>query len=88
LDKELEKRNEYIFEKVKTWQEFQYVKPLICSNQECNEAKLKPKKGKYRVMLQCPKCKKVQNYVPQKVLQIKLDIPQVLTRNQAKHFIK
>jgi hypothetical protein len=81
----IKRRNKYIREKVKTWQEFQYVKPLVCQNEACNETKLKPKETKYRVMLQCPKCKKVQTYVPNKVLQIKLEIPDVLTRNQGKY---
>ena len=84
----IRRKNKAILEKVKKWQSFQYVKPLICSNENCNEAVLKPKETKYRIMLQCPKCKRVQTYVPSKVLQIRLEVPDVLVRNQEKHGIK
>ena len=82
---QLKKKNKTILEKVKTWQEFPYVKPMICRNENCEGCKLKPKETKTRIMLQCPKCKKVQNYVPRIVLKTKLSIPDVLLRNKCRY---
>lgn len=80
----MKKKNEFIKRKVEEWQNFPYVKPLVCDNPDCNETKLKPKETKYRVILQCPKCRRVQTYVPAKVTQIELRQPKVLLDNQKK----
>jgi hypothetical protein len=81
----LRRKNKIILEKVKMWQSFPYVKPLICQNEACNSCKLKPKETKTRIMLQCPKCKKIQNYVPRIVLKTKLSIPDVLIKNKRRY---
>ena len=52
----LKQRNKNILEKVKQWQSFPYVKPMVCRNEKCEECKLKPKETRTRIMLQCPKC--------------------------------
>lgn len=82
---QLKKKNKSILEKVKTWQEFPYVKPMVCRNESCEGCKLKPKETKTRIMLQCPKCKKVQNYVPRIVLKTRLSIPEVVLRNRGRY---
>lgn len=78
----LKKRNKAILEKVKQWQAFPYVRPLVCRNEHCNGAKLKPKETRMRIMMQCPRCKKTQTYVPKIVLTTRLSIPEVLLKNK------
>ena len=84
----LKKRNKAILEKVKQWQAFPYVRPMVCRNENCNGAKLKPKETRMRIMLQCPKCRKTQTYVPKIVLTTKLSIPEVLLRNKVRYLPK
>jgi len=81
----LKRKNKNILAKVKQWQEFPYIRPLVCQNESCLECKLKPKLTKYKVILQCPKCKKVQPYVPKIVLKTHLSIPDTLLKNKANH---
>ncbi|RKZ96616.1 MAG: hypothetical protein DRQ40_00460 [Gammaproteobacteria bacterium] len=83
----LKQRNKNILEKVKQWQSFPYVKPMVCRNEKCEECKLKPKETRTRIMLQCPKCKKVQTYVPNIILKTKLSIPGVLVRNKCRYIV-
>lgn len=81
----LKQKNKTILEKVKQWQAFPYVKPMVCRNEKCEDCKLKPKETKTRIMLQCPKCKKVQTYVPSVILKTNLSIPEVLLRNKCRY---
>lgn len=80
----LKKKNKAILEKVKQWQAFPYVRPMVCRNEACKNIKLKPKETRMRVMLQCPRCKKTQTYVPKVVLTTNLSIPEVLLRNKSR----
>jgi len=81
----IKNRNKGILDKVKIWQSFPYVKPLVCQNNGCCECKLRPKMTKFKVILQCPKCRKVQPYVPKTVLKTHLSIPDILLKNKARH---
>ena len=76
------KRNKKIIEKVDEWQNFKYIKHLICNNTNCG-CKLKPKEINGRVVLQCPKCREIQSYIPKAVLQTKFYISEKLKRLQA-----
>lgn len=81
----LKKRNKTILDKVKFWQSFPYVHPMVCRNEKCESCKLKPKEARTRVILQCPKCKRIQNYVPNIILKTRLSIPAVLLRNKCRY---
>lgn len=77
----IKKRNKSTIEKVNLWQNFKYVKSLTCKKEECDGV-LEPKESKLKVILKCPKCGFIQSYVPRTILKTKLDIPEVLIRNQ------
>ena len=64
-------RNSKIIDKIKTWQSFQYVRPLMCKR--CN-VKLVPKvhKRSGKVCLRCSKCNFLQWSIPSVVLQARL----------------
>lgn len=66
--KVVQEKNKLIIEKVKKWQCYPYVRPLCCQTEGCGE-KLEPKDHKIKVILECPKCKAVQHYVPKAVLE-------------------
>lgn len=74
--------NKSIVDKVNQWQEFKYIKPLTCRN--CDE-KVYPKESHSKVILICPKCGAVQDYVPRVVLETNLSFPPVLKSNMARH---
>ena len=82
--KALKKRNQRIIQKVKDWQAFPYVKPLICKKDE-SHGRLKPKERRLQVVLQCTKCGYIQYHVPNAILKTALSIPKVLIKNQARH---
>lgn len=66
-----EKRNKSIIDKIKAWQSFDYVKPLICrkTNQKL-VPKVHRKSGK--VILKAPKSNYVQWSIPNVVLNTRL----------------
>lgn len=70
---EIQKRNKSRIEKINTWQAFKYVKPLTCQKDGCG-AVLVAKELKLKVILQCPKCRSIQAYIPKSVLQSNLTI--------------
>lgn len=73
----------YIIEKVKQWQNFKYVKPLVCRREGC-DAKLQPVEKQDRVVLVCPKCKAIQNYIPKAILAADVSVPDSLKKHQDK----
>jgi hypothetical protein len=79
----IKKKNKYVINKIKQWQAFPYVKPLVC--RKCNQAKLEPKPTKFKVILKCPECSNIQYYIPKPILQTRLNKPDVLIRNQEKY---
>lgn len=88
---QLDKKNKKIFSKVSVWQAFKYIKPLSCQKivderkgKVCG-AVLSPRITKYKVVLDCPKCKHCQAYVPKKVLEANLTVPKALTDNKGKN---
>jgi hypothetical protein len=58
-------------EKVKVWQTFKYVKHLVCPRENCG-CKMIAKEMRGRVILQCPRCKTIQSYVPKSILKTQL----------------
>lgn len=70
---EIQKRNKNLIDKINTWQEFRYIKSLICQRDGCG-CPLVAKEYKMKVILQCPKCKAIQAYIPKSVMQIDLVI--------------
>jgi hypothetical protein len=79
----LKKRNKYIINKVNEWQNFPFLKHLMCRNDGC-DGKLVPKDSKFRVILVCPKCRAIQYYVPQVVIQTSIVISEKLKRAKSK----
>jgi len=73
-DQEKKRRsNDYVINKVRLWQNFQYVRPLLC--RRCS-VKLVPKvhKKSGKVCLRCPKCNFLQWSIPSVVIQSRLII--------------
>lgn len=68
-----DKKNNSILKRVSLWQAFKFVKHLTCQRDGCG-CELLPKRQKTKVVLQCPKCKNVQAYVPRAVLSSRLRI--------------
>ena len=84
--RDIKRKNKYIVKKVKEWQDFPYVKPLVCKS--CEQlVKLEPKATKVKVILKCPDCGAVQYYIPKPVLQTRLNRPKVLIENQERYAI-
>jgi len=81
ISPEVAKRNKKIMAKVEEWQNFKYIKHLMCNNESCG-TKLKAKEVNGRVILQCPKCREIQSYIPKSVLQTKFYMSTTLTRLQ------
>ena len=79
----IKKRNKYIIKKVNEWQSFPFLKHLTCKVSGC-DGKLVPKDSKFRVILICPKCKAIQYYVPQVVIQTNIVISEKLKRAKSK----
>ena len=75
------KNNNYIIEKVNKWQAFKYVKSLLCRKDGCGE-KLVPEERYGKVVLKCPKCGLIQNYIPKSILEAQVDVPAKLLKNQ------
>lgn len=78
-----EKRNKTIIDKVEAWQDFDYVKPLICrkTNQKLIP-KLHKKSGK--VVLKAPKSSYVQWSIPKVVLNTRLVVFDHAKKNKPK----
>lgn len=80
----IKRKNKFIVRKVEEWQNFPYVKPLVCKS--CEQlVKLEPKATKYKVILKCPECSEVQYYIPKPILQTRLSRPKVLIDNQERY---
>lgn len=71
IDDSQEKKNKAIMDRVKAWQNFDYVKPLICRK---TNQKLVPKvhKKSGKVILKAPKSSYVQWSIPAVVLNTRL----------------
>jgi hypothetical protein len=72
-EEELKRKNKFLIEKINTWQSFKYVKPLTCQKDGCG-CPLVAKEHRLKVILQCPKCKTIQAYIPRSVMQSDLVI--------------
>jgi hypothetical protein len=79
-----DKKNKNLIDRINFWQNFKYIKPLVCRNENCG-ASLVPLESRGRVILKCPKCGRVQTKVPRTLLKTKLAIPGVLLRNKYKN---
>ena len=78
--------NARILEKVLAWQKFPYVKPLTCKREGCN-ANLVPVEKRRKIVLQCPKCKNVQPYVPRSIIEANIyDSSPTLNKNKDRYF--
>jgi hypothetical protein len=73
--------NKKIIKKIQNWQAFKFIKHLVCSLEDC-KTKLEPKEVNYKVILECPKCKEVQSYIPKVVLKTKFFFPLTLFKNR------
>jgi len=73
IDAQTKRKNDYIINKVRLWQSFQYVRPLLC--RRCN-IKLVPKvhRKSGKVCLRCSRCNFLQWSIPTVVLQSRLVI--------------
>jgi len=80
---DIKRKNKNIIEKVKLWQAFKYVKPLVCKKEGCGGI-LDPKESRLKVILKCPKCGFTQTYVPRTILKTKLATPKVMIEHQNK----
>lgn len=76
------KKNKRILEKVAEWQDFKFIKHLVCNDENCN-TKLKAKELNGKVILQCPRCRSIQSYIPKAVLQTRFYVSNVLRRLQS-----
>ena len=82
--KALKEYNKRVIKKVQDWQAFKFIKHLVCADESCR-TKLVPKEVNNKVILECPKCKEVQSYIPKVVLKTKFFFPLTLFKNRDLH---
>jgi hypothetical protein len=81
MDKKEKNHNQSVIDKVNKWQNFKYVHALVCRKEGCGE-KLVPEERYGKVVLRCPTCGLIQNYIPKSILEAQVDIPVKLLKNQ------
>ena len=59
--------NQEIIQRVNAWQSNPRIHPLTCKNNS-NHALLEPKEEDGKVVLECPTCGYVQNWIPDVIL--------------------